>query len=426
MAHWDVSSELRGEHGKWSKSAAMKRVIESATAGERVAPPHDFKEGDTVRYKTGSLGTVHHIDSENKIHVVWNRGRGKPVATPAHHLTHVGETPKPPAAETKKSSLADIRKGMLGLRENEPLALNGHKVTLLSNGQYEVDIKGHLGRYDYPYQAAEALHKEEHTSNAHPPRDIKEQTLRETLGAPIPKVAHPEELIISPTTQKMYGTDKQKKMRQTILAASTKQAEVTPHMVGMTKVQVTLSPHGERGTSTLASHTGGLHTLHIKPEVLVGSNAEAVRKANVGGWWVPTDDHHDLGMNVMTHEYGHGVHALAVHTGILQATKSNSTTSAAEQAFWKELAKRIDAQGSGRVNQPRVTPERRGRNEMSLAAWHSLNKEGIKQNVGKYAASNLNELVAELWTEYRLSSKPRPAAQYYGDYLTKRLKGVQA
>ena len=66
-------------------------------------------------------------------------------------------------------------------------------------------------------------------------------------------------------------------------------------------VTITKDAACERNTSTLACCIPEANTLHVKPEVLIVSNSEAVRKANVGGWWVKTDAHHNLSDNVLIH-----------------------------------------------------------------------------------------------------------------------------
>jgi len=97
MAHWDVSSELRGEHGKWSKSGIIHKLAEEAKSEGAKKEAGKIEAGHRVSYKnSSSVGTVHHIDEKGVPHVVWDRGRGKPVRTPAHHLSHVGEQKSAP------------------------------------------------------------------------------------------------------------------------------------------------------------------------------------------------------------------------------------------------------------------------------------------------------------------------------------------
>lgn len=107
MAVHDVSHELRGEHGKWSKSGIIGKLASEAKAAAGASHAESgHKAGDRVKYKTGSMGTVHHIDDKGKVHVVWDKGRGKPVATPAAHLTHAegGAKQAEKAAATEKAA----------------------------------------------------------------------------------------------------------------------------------------------------------------------------------------------------------------------------------------------------------------------------------------------------------------------------------
>jgi hypothetical protein len=117
MAH-DVSHELRGEHGKWASGGATIHRLASE-AGKAAEGKH--QKGDRVKYKTGAMGTVHHIDEKGTPHIVWDRGRGKPVRTPAHHLTKVGDE-KQKAAATEKAAREVTAKNW----RQEKLAEIGH------------------------------------------------------------------------------------------------------------------------------------------------------------------------------------------------------------------------------------------------------------------------------------------------------------
>ncbi len=100
MAH-DVSHELRGEHGKWASGGAT--IHRLASEAGKAAAEGKHQKGDRVKYKTGALGTVHHIDEKGTPHIVWDRGRGKPVRTPAHHLTKVGGEKQKATEEAAKN-----------------------------------------------------------------------------------------------------------------------------------------------------------------------------------------------------------------------------------------------------------------------------------------------------------------------------------
>jgi hypothetical protein len=368
MAAHDVSHELRGEHGKWTKGGQVlhRLVKEAGTAGK--AQRGELKEGHRVKYKTGSVGTVHHIDEKGTPHVIWDRGRGKPVATPPQHLTRIENGANPPVKPPVKA---------------------------------EAEEKA----------ARELVREPEYKT---PPQ--------------LTQVAHPKSLKIAGSANR--GIDDNKKMRREVLRASTIQAQHTPTLVGKTEVTITKAPHGERNTSTLASHTGKENTLHVKPEVLIGSNAEAVRKANVGGWWVPTDAHHNLSDNVLIHEYGHGVHGMLISKGIINTTKIQQfADKPAEHELWNGLA---DAMGISRPSVKSIPLtmsgpggkgyETRIVDRMDVGNWLYDNKAAVQKKVSKYGSTNQNEMMAELWTEYKLSSKPRAPAQFFGNWVMSQLQ----
>jgi len=229
-------------------------------------------------------------------------------------------------------------------------------------------------------------------------------------------VAHPKDLSV----QARLSQENAKKARQKVLAATTKQAEITPDLVSRTEIVVTNTPHGKRSRA-LASHTGQLNTLHVKPETLIGDNAQAVLDhGQSSGWWSKTDKEHDLAMNVMTHEFGHGVHGEVNRLGFISANRhSPFTTNPEEQEFWRGFARVMGVEEPQALQWDYGGPEK-----MNVASWHSLPRvnQAIQKQVGRYASKNMNEMFAELWTEYRLSSNPRPPAKYFGDWISERLR----
>jgi len=240
-----------------------------------------------------------------------------------------------------------------------------------------------------------------------PPRTIRE--IPGTRGTQ-PRVIQPQSLDVR---VRGFGPEQNKKMREQVLKATTHQGQVTPELVKKTQITVTKSPHGKSKGRTLASHTGQQNTLHIKPHVLVGDYAQNTLESNRGSWWVPTDTQHDLSMNVMTHEFGHGVHGELVRQGVIEVTRhSQYARNPQEQLFWRGLASAIGTKWPETIRDGQL---------MDVGSWHASNRLVIKKAVGEYASSNINEMFAELWTEYRLSSNPRPPAKYFGDYVTRKL-----
>ena len=376
MALHDVAAELRDPHGKWTKGgAALKRMAGEArtslagdTTEEKIA---SIPQGKTVRINGVA---VHHI-SDTKVRV------GFPKPGGGWEYQYYG-------------SRADAAKA--------------------------VDSGRHLGAAGPP-----APHGAPATERA-----VREVARPSSRPPPLTQIAHPKSLSIAASASR--GLEDNKKMRREVLRASTIQARDTPELVSKTDVTITKAPHGKRGGTTLASHTGQGNTLHVKPEVLIGSNMESVRKANVGGWWVKTDAHHNLSDNVLIHEFGHGVHGLLMSKGIVQSGKTQPKTDLpAEHELWQGLA---DALGVARPEVASIPVTKAGpggkgyetriEDRMNVGQWlfRSTTQNAVAKQVGRYANENQNELMAELWTEYKLSSKPRAPAQHFGDWVTSQLR----
>jgi hypothetical protein len=385
MAHWDVSGELRGPHGRWTKSgAAIHRMAEEAKQSRT--------EGESRQ--AASLEDIHKRVNDIANTPINSKGKG----------------------------------------------VNGILVQHTDKG-IKVRLPGATKHYQDPREASVAVFRKQHHEEGHspiplpgergpepprPPPRLPEpkpppRPPRELEPSPGPKVVHPNSLVVKSS----MGVENNKRMRQKVLKATTKQAEVTPDLVAKTDITITKTPHGRRKTGTLASHSGVGNTLHIKPEVLIGDNTQDVLERNRGSWWVPTDPEHDLSMNVMTHEFGHGVHGDLSRRGILAASRHHATTTGKpEQEFWSGLAGTINrGLYTNAVTDPNkyTTKDVYGRDAMDVGAWFSDNRAAIKKKIGTYAGTNMNEMLAELWTEYRLSSNPRPPAKYYGDYVMRRM-----
>jgi hypothetical protein len=442
---------------------------EAGTAGK--AEKGELKEGHRVKYHTGSVGTVHHVDDKGTPHVVWDRGRGKPVATPAKHLTRINGEERKVATEEKPEIVfdrrfavesigkitadyggdtygwqKDVKAGRVkrisvpvsklrALQGTFPGTVESYGVRLGKGENVGIPVVAKVGDHylllDGNNKAAAHVARGATSLDVHlvTPHSLEER-FREVAAPPPPRgIAHPKSLKIAGSANR--GEDDNKRMRQAVLRASTIQSQHTPALVGKTDITITKTPHGKRDTSTLASHTGSLNTLHVKPEVLVGSNAEAVRKANVGGWWVKTDAHHQLSDNVLIHEYGHGVHGMLTEKGIMRSTKLQPKTDLpAEQRFWQGFADALGVERPAVMEVPVTRPGPGGKGyathiepQMNVGQWlfRSQTNNAIARHVSKYAATNQNEMLAELWTEYKLSSSPRAPAKYFGDWVTQQL-----
>lgn len=342
-----------------------------------------------------------------------------------------GGTPEPPRAPSGRPHLVTGARVVSRGAGEHSVYYNGQFIgnAIESwDGKYEAYYNGKpAGKFDTPEEAANSVVSQHiSTKKGSPPLGepyyppgVTPPKRREVSTEPeIRGQISPKSLAITAS-----GVSREDKatIRAKVLRATTHQGQVTPELVKKTDITVTKTPHGRRKQSTLASHTGQGNTLHIKPHVMTGAAADSTRKYNVGSWWVPTDDKHDLSMNVLTHEFGHGVHGELNRQGVIQATRHNPYASnPAEQEFWKGFA---DAVG---VPQPRLAQHPYAYSSqdvktMDIGSWMRTNKRALKSAVSEYGSSNINEMFAELWTEYRLSSKPRPPAKYFGDYVMRKM-----
>lgn len=430
----DVSRELRDPHGKWTKGgAALERMVHEA-AGEHT------QEGTLAKVRgipenKGKTVNGHWVDRPaeegHKYRVKLKTGdKGKrdtrtydtpeEAAKALHTGSHNGTGPgSPPAAPSPSPpsgmNFSEITDRLRDIQPGQRIGINGVGVTAHPNGKYEVQIGRTKMIYGSENSAALAIQDKKHHIGG-----VKPDVLRETIRPG--GVAHPKELVIKTPA----SVEDKKRMRQAVLHATTIQAKHTPDMVSKTEVTVTKAPHGKRGRNApLASHTGSGNTLHIRPDVLIGNNTQAVLDNGVStGWWVPTDKEHDLATNVMIHEFGHGIHGLALRSGILAASRHSPTaTGKPEQDFWRGFAASINQAEGFAVVPPKTEMDAYGRTSMNVDTWLRQNRAAVAKHVSRYGSKNLNEMMAELWTEYNLSSNPRPPAKYVGDYITSRLEG---
>jgi hypothetical protein len=520
MAAHDVSAELRGYHGRWSRTGVLKRLASEAAKGQqtdqaraaatledvhkRVQEAANLPEGKgkgvagILVANMGNKGikvrlpgaTKHYKDPREAAVAVYRKEHHdeghSPIPLPGTRAAPGSPLPEPPKAEPP--TFGNIRGQISNIHQGETVEIGGHKVTSIGGGRYDVSIGGDKKRYHSALEVAHAVQTGKHSGRAYTPasekltsseisnelynvtkskdewnivnktpvrynpegtwdiildgkirtyHSVTDATLaiynqeHHRFGTLIPgtlehdnefrklakppaagEVAHPKSLEVKIRAE----AEDKKRMRQQILKATTLQAQATPALVAKTDVTITRSPHGSKDRR-LASHSGVGNTLHVKPDVLIGNNAQNVldHQRDVG-WWVPTDKQHDLSMNVMIHEFGHGVHGDLSKRGILMANRNNPLVfGKPEQDFWRQFANTIG------VPEPRISEDAYGRKVMDIPQWHRNNNRAIKKAVSQYGGHNINEMIAELWTEYRLSSSPRPAAKTFGNYVMGRM-----
>jgi hypothetical protein len=120
------------------------------------------------------------------------------------------------------------------------------------------------------------------------------------------------------------------------------------------------------------------------------------------GWWVPSDPQYTLADTTVAHEMGHVIADTVGHKF--------------SRELWDKLA---DAAGllppAGARGKATVTPS-------NLADWAMRNHYALEKNVSGYGMSNIGEIMAEMWSEYTMSSNPRPMAKAYGEWVTAKLR----
>jgi len=150
---------------------------------------------------------------------------------------------------------------------------------------------------------------------------------------------------------------------------------------------------------------------------------------------VPIDTHYDALAGSLAHEVGHSVHRHLPRGG-------------RDQDLWNRLASAIGlASGPPKLNHtdlaewkaqyspaelkdyPSIADTINSQTQESLDRlddrintgviqdWIKRNKSILNHAVSEYGTATPNELLAELWAEYSMSSHPRPAAKVFGEYV---------
>lgn len=389
MAEHFNPAELRDPHGKWTRGgAALHRMVKEAEAGGQARGPI-------------TLDDVH-----KKVNDVANMPAGKGQNINKLTVTNMGDKGIRVRMPGETRHYKDPREAAVAVFRSQ------HHI----EGHSPVPLPG--GSRPGPHGSRPEV------SRPAPPQDVNDIFRRGIQSGQKHEVIHPQILTIAAGAGR-NDPAKAKKMRQQVLKVTTIQGQYTPDLVGKTQVTVTNTPHGRSASGTLASHTGGKNTLHVKPEVLIGNNAQAVLDdVRSQKWWVPTGKQHDLATNVMTHEFGHGVHGELQKRGIIKTdkTKLRAVDNKQEFDFWKGLAGAVNKAEPHSVQEPKIIQDNTGTSTMSIADWMFTNDAAIKRNVSVYGGTNQNEMFAELWTEYVLSDSPRPPAKYFGDFVMKALQ----
>ena len=159
------------------------------------------------------------------------------------------------------------------------------------------------------------------------------------------------------------------------------------------------SPQGKKWkihSGTLAVCTGDGHVhlhegLHAREAI--------INKAAQSGWFTPGGS--DPIENVVAHELGHALlmdHRMTpsqrrklIESVMMEFSLDNPLGAASAGGWYNGLMNRVIS--------------------------HPPNNAKIKRSISKYAATSMDELIAEVWTEYTMNKKPRPRVKRIGDVI---------
>lgn len=191
--------------------------------------------------------------------------------------------------------------------------------------------------------------------------------------------------------------------------------EESANIAGVNVVRGTI---GSDVTSSISLHQNTFPTINSDPQ----NPAEVLHKCQSTRHWVPTDAKWSLADVVGAHETGHG----AAYRTFGTAAKGLPTGSEFWESFvdiLRDEKRRKIGTGlayEGKLTLPTILKEGASESDKAeaLESWAVRNKVVLSTAVSKYGSKNLRELMAEMWCEYTLNSNPRPAAKFYGDYVT--------
>jgi hypothetical protein len=328
-------------------------------------------------------------------------------------------------------------------------SING---AIVRTGPLRVRINGENRRYYSTKLAAQAIAQREHIRTASSPSELEDRASRKRVaaktGVTAPREYRPAKLRYSITGQ-TSNTEKAIIDRH-VQSAAAIQSRYLPGLVRQTSLQIrryrrgSFDALGDQQESFSHGRTGINQRSRIRVWMNVMTSPESAQSLDYAlntNWWPPTIDRkYTLSDVVLVHEFGHGVHKRMTDEGFMTTgTWLDTTASAKELPFWDRLSDILHTDRPVRqyVPGPDVYDDQgqfqfRGDDVpvAELSEWFRHMTRGkdaferkptVRNAVSVYAESNLHEFFAELWCEYTLSSNPRPAAKFYGDYVMSTL-----
>ena len=175
------------------------------------------------------------------------------------------------------------------------------------------------------------------------------------------------------------------------------QAKLLPHVAG--RLKITYGDPVKMGRAM--GLTAGNH-LTFSPKIsdagTGGLASKEAAKYRDTGWWAHADPGRSMTETTIAHETGHA------------ASGAMPPADRLSMDFWSKFAKSLGLP-------PPSTMGGKYGDLADLEPWTKAHSDVLASEVSKYGAGHSMELMAEMWSEYTMSSSPRPAAQMYGDYV---------
>ena len=231
--------------------------------------------------------------------------------------------------------------------------------------------------------------------------------------APTP-VSAPEKVVptlVTPTPPESVSPPEVKTSEHVTVSPSVnKPVDITPlvdvieshsgYTFADTKIQVSTPGEVQSAMAGLDVPEGNINGVTRHGKVYVSEklfDADGTPKSPKKGSWFSRTDAATAVEQTATHELGH-----VAYDKLTSAQRRAVLTAAAQT--WGGTA----SEGKG------------------LDPWLAENKAKIKQHVSGYAASHYQEVIPELWVEYKTSKKPRPAAIAAGKLIEQYLNDPNA
>ena len=233
-----------------------------------------------------------------------------------------------------------------------------------------------------------------------------ESTKKPAVPAPAVAKAVPKNKKVTAEAGAFTNPELEQKAVAEINNALATQSKIVPHIAARLRIS-----YGRPETMGRSMGLTGGTKLTFSPKISdAGTGGMASKDAahyRATGWWAQADPGKSMTETTIAHETGHVVFG-AIPPEVRYGTE-----------LWSGLAKAMHlpppTKGQSWGKNPKY------KDFADADPWLKENKAAAAEAVSTYGASNSMELLGELWSEYTMSSSPRPAAKFYGDYVMQQL-----